>query len=302
MLIGCLDKSRSTDVVLDESSGKQSLIDGLRAHIGRIEGGATLSAASSCPSAHWMLGVPEIDTLLGSVGLNVGGVHEIRCAPPGGRGGGAAAATIAQRLFGLLLGVRRVIALKHDGPVFWAAPLSACNETGTLYSHGLKDLGLDPGHLIIVTPRKNQDVLWVLEEALRSGCVSMVLGEVGAISATASRRLSLAAAEAQCPCILVSSPGSLPAVAVATRWQVAPRPGGENPLDPATPGARRFSLTLERCRSQPLASNRIDFAVEWSDGARCFRMVAAVPDRASAPEFAAFPSHESQQRIARPAA
>ena len=298
MLIGCFGESRSIDVASDESSGKQSLIDGLRAHIDRIEGGATFSAVSSSSSNHWTLGVPEIDTLLGPVGLDAGGVHEIRCAAPGGRGLHAAAATIAKRTVAFLFGVRRIINLEDAGPILWATTFNTSHEAGTPYSHGLQGLGLDPDHLIIVTPRKNQDVLWVLEEALRSGCVSMVLGEVGVVSATASRRLSLAAAEAQCPCILLSSPGSLPAVAVATRWQVAPRPGGENRLDPAAPGARRFSLTLERCRSQPLVSNRIDFAVEWSDDARCFRMVASVPDRASAPEFAAFPPHEIQRRIA----
>ena len=42
MLIGCFGESRSIDVASDESSGKQSLIDGLRAHIDRIEGGAEL--------------------------------------------------------------------------------------------------------------------------------------------------------------------------------------------------------------------------------------------------------------------
>ena len=261
---------------------RREIIEGLRSHIGRIEGTGDFAEDRHSEAGSWTLGVPIIDGLLGPSGIDARGVHEIRfddrCKITG-----AAAATAARKTFALLLSVRRLVALKRPGPILWALPLNALHETGIPYSHGLRALGIDPDRLIIVTPRKSQDVLWVVEEALRSRSLSMVLGEVANIGATSSRRLSLAAAEAHCPCILLSQPGSVPAVAVASRWRVAPRPSGDDDFDASAPGARRFVIALERCRSRPVASDNTDFVVEWSDGARCFGLVAAVPDRAHAP-------------------
>ena len=281
----------------DKPFARQAVIDGLRAHIGRIEGTAAFAASPRKAGPLWTLGVPAVDCLLGPAALDASGVHEIR-SDADTNGACAAAATAARRTFALLLGVRRMMSLERAGPILWALPIVAMHETGTPYSHGLRALGLDANRLIIVTPRKAQDVLWVLEEALRSGCLSMVLGEVAAVGTTASRRLSLAAAEAHCPCLLVSSPGHAPAVAVATRWRVAPQLGGDDPFDAAAPGARRFSVRLERCRSQPVVSDSVDFAVEWSDATRCFRMVAAVSARAPAPGVATPVPGGIERRIA----
>jgi protein ImuA len=265
----------------DSLPARQEVIETLRAYIGRIEGSAVFTPAS-LEASSWTLGVPAIDELMGPDGIDIAGVHEIRFDTSQDLYG-AAAATAARRVFALLLGVRRLAALKRAGPILWTLPLNEVHEAGALYSHGLRALGLDPDRLIIVTPRKSRDVLWILEEALRSGAVSMVVGEVAAASMTASRRLSLAAAEAGCPCVLVSPPGSIPAAAVATRWRVAPRSSGDDPLDAAAPGARCFAIALERCRSRPIVSENADFVVEWLDGARSFRMVAAVSDRAVTP-------------------
>lgn len=289
------DQSPPTDAGLP---ARQEVIETLRAHIGRIEGSAVFSP-TPLEAMSWTLGVPTIDELMGPGGLDTSGVHEIRF-DTGQDLYGAAAATAARRVFALLLAVRRLAAVKRAGPILWTLPLNEVHEAGALYSHGLSAMGLDADRLIIVTPRKSRDVLWVLEEALRSGAVSMVVGEVAATSMTASRRLSLAAVEARCPCILVSPPGSIPAAAVATRWRVAPRPSGEDPFDAAAPGLRRFAIALERCRSRPIASGNADFVVEWLDGARCFRLVAAVSDRAVTPHIRKFGAWQAgvQRRIA----
>ena len=278
---------------------RHGIIENLRAHIGRIEG-AVVFTPTALEAAPWTLGVPAIDELMGPAGIDTSGVHEIRF-DAGYNLIGAASATAARRVFALLLGVRRLMTLKRAGPILWTLPLNNVHETGTLYSHGLRVLGIDPDRLIIVTPAKSRDVLWILEEALRSGSVSMVVGEVAAAGMTACRRLSLAAAEARCPCVLVSPPGSMPAVAVASRWRVAPRPSGDDHFDAAAPGARRFAIALERCRSRPVVSENTDFVVEWSNGPRCFRMVAAVSDRAvtaNVPRSRATWKEGSQRRIA----
>ena len=154
---------------------RHGIIENLRAHIGRIEG-AVVFTPTALEAAPWTLGVPAIDELMGSAGIDTSGVHEIRF-DAGYNLIGAASATAARRVFALLLGVRRLMTLKRAGPILWTLPLNKVHETGTLYSHGLRVLGIDLDRLIIVTPAKSRDVLWILEEALRSGSVSMVVGE-----------------------------------------------------------------------------------------------------------------------------
>lgn len=265
-------------------TARNSVIEGLRAHIRRIEGSADFAGAG-VPSGgdSWTLGIEVIDRLLGPRGLEAGGVHEIR-AEAVANGTSAAAATASRRAFALMLGMRRLLVLPRARPIVWCLPLALLQETGAPYSRGLGALGLDCSHLVLVTPRKAQDVLWVIEEAVRTPSLALVLGEVAGVGATAARRLSLASAGSGTPCLLVSPDARAPVLATATRWRVAPRASAADPLDPLAPGASGFQVALERCRARPLVSCSNDYAVEWCDGARCFRLAAPVSDRALAPD------------------
>ena len=57
----------------------------------------------------------------------------------------------------------------------------------------LPPCGLDPARLILARTRRPQDVLWAMEEGLKSPALAAVVGEVAALSLPASRRLQLAA-------------------------------------------------------------------------------------------------------------
>lgn len=266
------------------------LIADLRARIRHIEGRSPLAAPAPAAvpevkklsPAAWTLGVPEVDALLGADGLDPGGVHEIRSARLEA-GMTAAAATAARRTFALLLSARRLSALDHPGTMLWCLPAADAWESGGAYSRGFAVFGLDPDRVLIATPTRSDDVLWVIEEAVKASCLSLVFGEVGRVDATAARRLSLAAAQTRTPCILVSPIGKMPLSVTASRWSIAPRLSGTDPLDVLAPGPRRFALTLERCRARPLVSTALEFVVEWSDAARSFHMAAAVSDRTPAP-------------------
>jgi len=65
------------------------------------------------------------------------------------------------------------------------------------YAPALADAGLDPSRTLVIRPRAGLDLLWAMEQALRSGACAAVLGWAGATSDQALRRLSLAAAEGQ---------------------------------------------------------------------------------------------------------
>lgn len=150
-------------------------------------------------------------TLLGDLSLAHSRLHE--CC---GR---------ARQLFALLL------AAQTQGPVFWISPAwmpDALNPDGMI---GITD----PGRFIFVHPERPEDILWVLEEILRSGAAALAVADIpGLPGLTPVRRLHLAAetgaTEGQHkPLGLLLTPGDGGAQGVESRWRLDPahRPDGE---------------------------------------------------------------------------
>lgn len=154
------------------------------------------------------LGYPQIDAALPLGGLAYGGVHEVL---------GLAARRFTLHLLGQALTC-------SAAPVLWAVSASAGH---CLYGPGLAALETQAERLIIARCRTRQDLLWTLEEALKSGAFAGVCGECDTpLGATEARRLQLAAetgaslgllvCEGQIP---LSAPG-----AVTSRWYADPAP------------------------------------------------------------------------------
>lgn len=247
----------------------------------------------------WTLGAPQVDDLLACAGLESGGVHEIKVAgaTPGAagaagaragphRGGVRAADRAAAVLFALGLVRRRLgvaAARRTEGEppaVLWCEPRREAGEIGRLYAPGLAGLGIAPGRLIVVTPRRPEEVLWAAEEGLRSGALGLVVAMLDEVALTPSRRLALAAERRRTPCLLLTGPGTA-AAATATRWRIARAPAAAHVFDAQAPGAPRVAAVLERCRARPLAAER-SFVLEWSDASYRFDLVAGLADGAVA--------------------
>ena len=132
--------------------------------------------------------------------------------------------------------------------------------------------------------RNDREVLWALEEALRAGVLTAVVGEVAELDRTAARRLQLAAETAGLPCFLLrrrrlARRGSDAPSAAVTRWRVAPLPS-ESDLDSTSMeesflGRPRWRIELLRCRGAAPA----DFIMEWDDATGGFALAAALRDR-----------------------
>ncbi len=65
------------------------------------------------------------------------------------------------------------------------------------YAPALKAAGVALDRLLLVRSNSRRDRLWCIEQALKSGCCSAVLGWLGDVSPQALRRLQLAAAEGE---------------------------------------------------------------------------------------------------------
>lgn len=117
------------------------------------------------------------------------------------------------------------LASRMAGPVFWVAPEWTVEK---LFPQGFQHL-LDPSRLILVAPTKAEDVLWSLEEVLRSGQVPLAIGDLPGLPAlTPVRRLHLAAEQGgavtgRLPMGLILTPGDGGAAGVESRWQMSPR-------------------------------------------------------------------------------
>ena len=167
-------------------------------------------------------------SLLKDIDLDLGRVHE--CA---GR---------ARRVFALMLAART------SGPVLWIAPAYG---TDTLNPDGMLRF-VDPGRFIFVAPQRAEDLLWSMEEALRSGAVPLVVADMPGFPAlTPVRRLHLAAeaGAAQAPrrpLGLLLTPDEGGAQGVETRWVMQPDMVNALPHDHL-----RWHLARRRARRAP---------------------------------------------------
>lgn len=118
------------------------------------------------------------------------------------------------------------------------APLMGNNGTSlwvsssrTLFPPALKNFGIEPDRFIFLDLQKEEDVMWAMEEALKCGALTAVVGEMNQIDFTASRRLQLVVEKSQVTgFILRHNCRKLNTTACVSRWRISPLPSV--PIDP----------------------------------------------------------------------
>ena len=126
---------------------------------------------------------------------------------------------------------------KHEGG--WLAWVSPPYQP---YAPALAACGIDINRVLVV---RSGPAAWVMEQALRSGSCSAVLGWVNAIGLTSLRRLQLAAEQAGCLAVLFrrSQESHLPSPAVL-RIMLSARQAGLEVRILKSRGARPTGTTL----------------------------------------------------------
>ena len=144
-----------------------------------------------------------------------------------------------------------LVAARTEGPVFWIVPSwvpERLNPEAALHL-------FDPGRVIFLEPKREEDLLWCLEEILRAGVVPLAVADLPAPPGlTAVRRLHLAAETGaeetgQRPLGLRLTPGNGGAPGIETRWRMDAAHGAD--------GAKGWHLHRLRARTEPVKSWRV---------------------------------------------
>jgi protein ImuA len=182
-----------------------------------------------------------------------------------------------------------------------------CLKRPDLYGPGLLAHGLNPARLVLLCAKRDDELLWAIEEGLRTPGLAAVVGEIGRLPMVAGRRLQLAAERSGVTAFLLRrwrngeeamAERERPSAAV-TGWRVAalpsfdaapqktplPLPGGEGRVRGAS-GTRgnwierpRWRVELLRCRGGGVAA----WDLEVADATGHVSLSAALADRPAAP-------------------
>lgn len=129
-------------------------------------------------------------------------------------------------------------------PVLAAASRAWLAEHGRPYGPGLAGVAL-----ILAPTATGAETLWTLEQALRSGAVSLALGTVDGATLAQSRRLDFAAKQGECVGLVL--PRSLDGLSAARRrWRISTLESAPDPDDPRAPGQARLIAELARGRGE----------------------------------------------------
>ncbi|WP_056619951.1 hypothetical protein [Brevundimonas sp. Root1423] len=131
-----------------------------------------------------------------------------------------------------------------ERPVLMTATRAWLGEHGRPYGPGL------PGTSLILAPVNTAaEALWTLEQALRSGAVSLALGTVDAATLAQTRRLDFAAKQGGCVGLVL--PRGLDGLSAARRrWRISTLSSAVDPDDAKAPGAARLTAELVRGRGE----------------------------------------------------
>jgi protein ImuA len=217
-------------------------------------------------------GVAALDQALPDGGLALGALHEIVGSGADEEDGAAAA--------GFAAGIAGRIA---HGVVLW------CLKHGDLYGPGLAAHGLDPARIALVRASRDDDILWALEEGLRTPQIAAVIGEIGRLPMVAGRRLQLAAERSGITALLLqrwrtgveAAAERVRSSAAVTRWRIAPLPS----LPDSEPGIGRprWRVELLRCRGGEPASWDVPIDLGEADASDSVCLSAGLADRPAAP-------------------
>lgn len=154
------------------------------------------------------MGLGPVEAVFPNGVFPVAGIHEMVCA----NSGDVAAAG------GFITGLLSVLML-DGGACLWVG------LSQTSFAPALKTFGIEPHRVIFLNLLRDEEVLWVMEEALKCKGLAAVVGEVSALDFKQSQRLQRAVEQSRVTgFVLRNASRKLASTACAARWQISPLP------------------------------------------------------------------------------
>lgn len=154
------------------------------------------------------------------------------------------------------------------------APLMGANGTSlwisssrTLFPPALKTFGIQPDRFIFLDLQREKDVIWAMDEALKCGALSAVIGEMQDISFINSRRFQLAVEQSQVTGFILRHNSRKPNItACVSRWRITSLPSDRRVSGMADdlPGVGFPRWRVELLRMRNGGSGMWD--VTWKEG------------------------------------
>ena len=144
--------------------------------------------------------------------------------------------------------------MHNSGACIWIS------SSKTIFPPALKSFGIAPEKIIFINLKKEKEILWAMEEALKCHSLSAVVGDTKELSFTNSRRLQLAVEQSRVTgFILRNNPRNLNTNACVTRWKITPLPS-ESADDMPGVGFPRWNVELLKVRNGKPGRWQIEFA------------------------------------------
>lgn len=112
------------------------------------------------------------------------------------------------------------VLMKEGSAAIWIG------NTKNIFPPGFACMNIAPEKIIFISLKKEKEILWAMEEALKCEGLAAVVAELPELSFTASRRLQLAVEQSRVTGFLLRhNPKTFSTTACVTRWLISPLPG-----------------------------------------------------------------------------
>lgn len=146
--------------------------------------------------------------------------------------------------------------LKQNGVILW---ISTARK---VFPPALKNFGVQPDRFIFIDLKKEKDVLWAMDEALKCAALTAVVGELKEITFTESQRLQLAVEQSQVTgFVLRHCTKKIGTTACVSRWRITSIPS-EIPDELPGLGFPTWRVELLRIRNGKAGV----WNLQWKDG------------------------------------
>jgi protein ImuA len=102
----------------------------------------------------------------------------------------------------------------ESGAMLWIS------SSRSVFPPALMNFGIQPDRCIFIEARRDKDILWTMEEALKCGALTAVVAELRDLSFTDSRRLQLAVEESKVTGFVLRKTTHYNPTACVSRWKI----------------------------------------------------------------------------------